>query len=91
MAISMPDAVLIANKERAQDVKKAVTLLKSKNIAQAEIFPKTIVHSWFESLALGERFLAKCICKACSCAESAKSQPSIRALDCCRGYCKSYD
>jgi mannose-1-phosphate guanylyltransferase/mannose-6-phosphate isomerase len=40
MAIAMPDAVLVAPKERAQDVKKAVELLKSKDIAQAEIFPK---------------------------------------------------
>ena len=63
MAIAMPDAVLIASNERAQDVKKAVELLKSKDIAQAEIFPKD--HrpwGWFESLALGERFQVKRIC-----------------------------
>ena len=60
MAIAMPDAVLIAPKNRAQDVKKAVELLKAKDIAQAEIFPKD--HrpwGWFESLALGERFQVK--------------------------------
>ena len=60
IAIAMPDAVLIAPKDRAQDVKKAVELLKSKDIAQAEIFPKD--HrpwGWFESLALGERFQVK--------------------------------
>ena len=63
MAIAMPDAVLVAPKDRAQDVKKAVELLKSKDIAQAEIFPKD--HrpwGWFESLALGERFQVKRIC-----------------------------
>ena len=63
MAIAMPDAVLVAPKERAQDVKKAVELLKAKDIAQAEIFPKD--HrpwGWFESLALGERFQVKRIC-----------------------------
>ena len=63
MAIAMPDAVLVASKERAQDVKKAVELLKSKDSAQAEIFPKD--HrpwGWFESLALGERFQVKRIC-----------------------------
>jgi mannose-1-phosphate guanylyltransferase / mannose-6-phosphate isomerase len=63
MAITMPDAVLIAHKKRAQDVKKAVLLLKSKDIAQAEIFPKD--HrpwGWFESLALGECFQVKRIC-----------------------------
>ena len=63
MAIAMPDAVLVAPRERAQDVKKAVELLKAKNIAQAEIFPKD--HrpwGWFESLALGECFQVKRIC-----------------------------
>ena len=60
MAIAMPDAVLVAPKDRAQDVKKAVELLKAKDITQAEIFPKD--HrpwGWFESLALGERFQVK--------------------------------
>lgn len=63
MAIAMPDAVLVAPKDRAQDVKKAVELLKAKDITQAEIFPKD--HrpwGWFESLALGERFQVKRIC-----------------------------
>ena len=60
MAIAMPDAVLVAPKGRAQDVKKAVELLKAKDIAQAEIFPKD--HhpwGWFESLDLGECFQVK--------------------------------
>ena len=63
MAIAMPDAVLVAPKDRAQDVKKAVELLKTKDIAQSEIFPKD--HrpwGWFESLALGDRFQVKRIC-----------------------------
>ena len=63
MAIAMPDAVLVAPNDRAQDVRKAVELLKAKGIAQAEIFPKD--HrpwGWFESLALGERFQVKRIC-----------------------------
>ena len=60
IAIAMQDAVLVAPKDRAQDVKKAVELLKSKDIAQAEIFPKD--HrpwGWFESLVLGECFQVK--------------------------------
>ncbi|MDB2369689.1 mannose-1-phosphate guanylyltransferase/mannose-6-phosphate isomerase [Planktomarina temperata] len=74
MAIAMPDAVLIAPKERAQDVKKAVELLKSKDIAQAEIFPKD--HrpwGWFESLALGDCFQVKRICVKPSAALSLQS------------------
>ena len=60
MAIAMPDAVLVAPKERAQDVKKAVELLKTKDISQAELFPKDYrPWGWFESLALGERFQVK--------------------------------
>ena len=63
MAIAMPDAVLVANKSRAQDVKVAVELLKNKNVPQAEIYPKD--HrpwGWFESLILGNRFQVKRIC-----------------------------
>ena len=60
LAVAMPDAVLIAHKNRSQDVKKAVQLLKSKDILQAEIFPKD--HrpwGWFESLVLGDVFQVK--------------------------------
>ena len=74
MAIATPDAVLVAHKERAQDVKKAVELLKSKDIVQAEIFPKD--HrpwGWFESLALGERFQVKRICVKPAAALSLQS------------------
>ncbi len=40
VAISMPDAVLVANKNKGQDVKKVVEYLKSKNISQSEEFIK---------------------------------------------------
>ena len=40
IAIAMPDAVLVANKNRTQDVKKVVEKLKSKGVEQAENFPK---------------------------------------------------
>jgi len=74
MAIAMPDAVLVAPKERAQDVKKAVELLKTKDIAQAEIFPKDYrPWGWFESLALGERFQVKRICVKPAAALSLQS------------------
>jgi mannose-1-phosphate guanylyltransferase/mannose-6-phosphate isomerase len=60
MAIAMPDAVLVAPKDRAQDVKKAVALLRSKDIPQAEVFPKDYrPWGWFECLALGDRFQVK--------------------------------
>lgn len=63
MAIAMPDAVLVAPKERAQDVKKAVELLKTRQIPQAEIFPKDYrPWGWFESLTLGDCFQVKRIC-----------------------------
>lgn len=63
MAIAMPDAVLVAHKDKAQDVKKVVESLKANNIPQAENFTKD--HrpwGWFESLAMGERFQVKRIC-----------------------------
>ena len=60
LAIAMPDAVLIANKSNAQDVKTVVALLKKNNVPQAEIYPKD--HrpwGWFESLVTGSRFQVK--------------------------------
>jgi mannose-1-phosphate guanylyltransferase/mannose-6-phosphate isomerase len=60
IAVVMPDAVLVAHKDRAQDVKKSVALLKKKGIAEAETFPKD--HrpwGWFESLVIGGRFQVK--------------------------------
>ena len=60
IAIAMPDAVLVADKSRAQEVKQAVAALRAKGAAQAETFPRD--HrpwGWFETLALGERFQVK--------------------------------
>jgi mannose-1-phosphate guanylyltransferase / mannose-6-phosphate isomerase len=60
VAIAMPDAVLIADKSRAQDVKLAVARLKAQKAPQAETFPRD--HrpwGWFESLVVGNRFQVK--------------------------------
>lgn len=60
VAIAMPDAVLVANKDRSQDVKHVVTMLKSNNLMQSEVYPKD--HrpwGWFECLVLGDRFQVK--------------------------------
>ena len=63
IAIAMPDAVLVASKVHAQEVKKVVELLKAKDISQAEILPKDYrPWGWFESLALGNCFQVKRIC-----------------------------
>jgi mannose-1-phosphate guanylyltransferase / mannose-6-phosphate isomerase len=60
IAVAMPDAVLVAHKDRAQDVKKAVAELKKQSAPQAETFPRD--HrpwGWFESLVIGSRFQVK--------------------------------
>ena len=60
IAVAMPDAVLVADASRAQDVKQAVAALKAKRAKQAETFPKD--HrpwGWFESLVIGDRFQVK--------------------------------
>jgi mannose-1-phosphate guanylyltransferase / mannose-6-phosphate isomerase len=60
IAVAMPDAVLIAAKDRAQEVKQAVATLKAKKARQADSFPKD--HrpwGWFESLVIGDRFQVK--------------------------------
>jgi len=60
IAVAMPDAVLVAPRARAQDVKLAVAALKSTAARQAEHFPRD--HrpwGWFETLALSDRFQVK--------------------------------
>jgi mannose-6-phosphate isomerase-like protein (cupin superfamily) len=56
----MGDAVLVADKSRAQEVKEAVARLKAKGARQAETFPRD--HrpwGWFETLVLADRFQVK--------------------------------
>ncbi|MCL4168471.1 UNVERIFIED_CONTAM: hypothetical protein GTU68_051441, partial [Idotea baltica] len=56
IAVSMPDAVLIAHKDRAQDVKAAVASLKEQDAPQAETLPRDYrPWGWFESLGTGTR------------------------------------
>ena len=60
VAVAMPDAVLIAPRSRAQDVKAAVAALKAARAPQAEAFATD--HrpwGWFETLALSDRFQVK--------------------------------
>ena len=60
IAIAMPDAVLVAHKDKAQDIKHLVTVLKSKNIPQAKSSPKD--HrpwGWFENLTISDSFKVK--------------------------------
>ena len=60
IAVAMPDAVLVAHKDRAQDVKIAVNKLKEKGAAQAETLPRDYrPWGWYESIALGPRFQVK--------------------------------
>jgi mannose-1-phosphate guanylyltransferase/mannose-6-phosphate isomerase len=60
VVVAMPDAVLVADRSRAQEVKEAVARLKTQGKRQAETFPRD--HrpwGWFETLALGDRFQVK--------------------------------
>ncbi|WP_424830073.1 mannose-1-phosphate guanylyltransferase/mannose-6-phosphate isomerase [Ruegeria sp.] len=60
IAVAMPDAVLVASMDKAQDVKQAVAALKAKGAKQAEELP--VDHrpwGWFESLVVGDRFQVK--------------------------------
>ncbi|MDC1398225.1 mannose-1-phosphate guanylyltransferase/mannose-6-phosphate isomerase [Octadecabacter sp.] len=60
IAVAMPDAVLVAHKDRAQDVKVAVTKLKELGATQAETLPRDYrPWGWYESIALGLRFQVK--------------------------------
>lgn len=60
LTVAMPDAVLVADMSRAQDVKRAVEILTERGALQATQFPKD--HrpwGWFESLVIGGRFQVK--------------------------------
>jgi mannose-1-phosphate guanylyltransferase/mannose-6-phosphate isomerase len=60
IAIAMQDAVLIAKKDKSQNVKLAVQELKKQNILQAEVFPKDYrPWGWFEVLATSNFFQVK--------------------------------
>lgn len=60
IAVAMPDAVLVAHKDRAQEVKQAVAALKAKGALQAETLPRDYrPWGWFESLVVGSRFQVK--------------------------------
>ena len=60
IAIAMPDAVLIAQKNRLQDVKKVVNHLKLKNVQQAKSHSKDFrPWGWFEILKLDNCFQVK--------------------------------
>lgn len=60
VAVAMPDAVLVAHKDRAQDVKAAVNALRQKGAAQADTLPRDYrPWGWFESLVTGPRFQVK--------------------------------
>lgn len=60
IAIAMPDAVLVAKKDKSQNVKSAVKELKRQNILQAELFPKDY-RPWgfFEVLSKNKNFQVK--------------------------------
>jgi len=60
IAVAMPDAVLVADISRGQEVRRAVAALKEKRAAQADTLPRD--HrpwGWFESLVTGDRFQVK--------------------------------
>lgn len=60
VAIAMRDAVLVAPKDRAQDVKRVVETLRASGSGQADDYPR--FHrpwGWYETLCLGDRFQVK--------------------------------
>jgi mannose-1-phosphate guanylyltransferase/mannose-1-phosphate guanylyltransferase/mannose-6-phosphate isomerase len=60
VAVAMPDAVLVAAKDRAQDLKAVVAALRAGAVPQADDYPR--FHrpwGWYETLCLGGRFQVK--------------------------------
>ncbi len=60
VAVAMRDAVLVADKSRAQDVKAVVATLRAAGKVQADDYPR--FHrpwGWYETLCLADRFQVK--------------------------------
>ena len=60
VAVAMPDAVLVAARDRAQDLKTVVAALRKAEVPQADDYPR--FHrpwGWYETLCLGTRFQVK--------------------------------
>ena len=60
VAIAMPDAVMVADMSKSQNVKQAVETLKARDVKQAVQLP--VDHrpwGWFETLVLADRFQVK--------------------------------
>jgi mannose-1-phosphate guanylyltransferase/mannose-6-phosphate isomerase len=60
VAVAMRDAVLVADKSRAQDVKAVVSNLRAAQVAQADDYPRFYrPWGWYETLCLDTRFQVK--------------------------------
>ena len=60
IVVGLPDAVLVADASRAQEVKEAVSILKESGAKQAEYFLRDDrPWGWYETLALSDRFQVK--------------------------------
>jgi mannose-1-phosphate guanylyltransferase/mannose-6-phosphate isomerase len=60
VAVAMEDTVLIAHRDRSQEVKEAVARLKSRGAAQAERFSSRAAQ-WSEAEADGIRYASRCL------------------------------
>jgi len=60
VAVATGDAVLVADMDRGQEVRDAVTALKAQNVEQATDFPRCYrPWGWYERIAHGTRFQVK--------------------------------
>ncbi len=60
VAVAMPDAVLVAHKDRAQDVRQVVSTLRAQGAAQADTLARDYrPWGWYESLVVGPHFQVK--------------------------------
>ena len=60
VAVAMRDAVLVAAKDRAQDVREVVETLRAASVDQADTYPRC--HrpwGWYETLCIDQRFQVK--------------------------------
>jgi mannose-6-phosphate isomerase-like protein (cupin superfamily) len=83
VVVETPDAVMVAHKDRTQDVKKVVARLKAEGRTLTQSHRKVYrPWGWYDSIDAGERFQVKrIVVNPGASAEPADAPPPRRALD----------
>jgi mannose-1-phosphate guanylyltransferase/mannose-6-phosphate isomerase len=84
VVVETPDAILVAHKDKTQDVKKIVDKLKQEKRTEGQLHRKIFrPWGWYDCVDVGERFQVYCSQARCFTIP-ADAPPPCRTLDCCK-------